>query len=99
LIQYRLDLLPRRDRLTVFGDKAQIRRGLRPHHAANAANVLIDQGRYGEAATQIAQAKQLFGVSREALAIEVTAYRRLGDSARQSASQAEFDRLIASRLF
>jgi hypothetical protein len=101
-VQYRLDLVPKRDRLTLdelFADKAHLPRALSRHRAAAAAKALIDQGHFADAATQIGIAKRAFGPGRELLQMEVDVYRRLGDAPGESAARAALDRLLASRLF
>ena len=101
-IQYRLDLLPKRDRLTadeLFADKAHLPRALSRHRAAVTAKALIDKGHFADAAAQIGIAKRAFGPSRELLQTEVDVYRRLGDGPGESAAQAALERLLNSRLF
>jgi hypothetical protein len=101
-VQYRLDLLPKRDRLTVdelVADKLHLRRAVRRSRAVMEAKQLLDEGRPAEAAARIEFAKQAFGEGRDILQAQAAAYARLGDGPRRMAAQAELDRLLASRLF
>jgi hypothetical protein len=101
-IQYRLDLLPKRDRLTVaelLTDKVQLSRARRRHRAAAAANTLITEGRFAGAAAQVSLAERSFGPSRELLETDVNAHRRLGDAAGEAAARVALARFLDSRLF
>ena len=100
-IQYRLDLVPKNDRLTageLLFDKVQFATAWKRHRAVLEAKTLVEADRIGEAIAQIERARHALGASREILQAEVAACEKAHD-ARCHLAGVELDRLLASRLF
>lgn len=101
-VQYRLDLIPRGERLTaaeVFGDKLHLLDARRRKAAVDQASDLLRQGS-GEAAIQTLVAAQAsYGSNRDLLRELRDAYRAQGQSARAGQTDQQLEHLLQSRLW
>jgi hypothetical protein len=101
-VQYRLDLIPKDDRLTLqeyLTDKVRIRSALQRRQAVREIARLVKEDRAAEAVRLAEQARERFRPDRQMLEAELTLYAATGDTHRRDAAQAELVRLMSSRLF
>ncbi len=99
--QYRLELIPRRDRLTLqemLWDKVQVGRVWHRRQAEKAGSARLDADPEG-AAQSLQAAIDAFGADRRLLQLLVKARDRAGDLEGQRRAEDALQRLLDSRLF
>jgi hypothetical protein len=100
-IQFRLDLIPRDDRLTpaeCFTDKIQLREVLRQKAAVRRAYELLDSGS-PDSAIAVLENTSAARPDRDVLSTLTAAYRRTGRPADAQKTEEQWNRLMQSRLW
>ena len=100
-VQFRLDLIPRHERLTaaeLFTDKLRLLQVNRQKHAADQAEDLVKQGNAQAAIQVLEQASARYGQGRYILTAMRDAYRAGGDAAKAENANRQLDHLLQSRL-
>jgi len=101
-VQYRLDLIPRNNRLTVreaFGDKLHLREAMKRRAAFLAASFEMKTGAYQAAVQKLESAKAANGEDRQLLAALASAYREAGSPAEGAIAEQRLRALRDSQLF
>jgi hypothetical protein len=100
-VQYRLELLPRRERLTaqeMLWDKVHLYQAVRRHRAAAACEEEMESDPRNAVAA-IEKAIAGFGADRQLLRLLADARERAGDLEGQRLAQDQLQHMLASRLF
>jgi hypothetical protein len=101
-LQFRLDLIPRQDRLTapeLFTDKLRLPQVIRRKTAVRRAEALLREGSASAAAQILERAAASYGASRDVLDALRRAYRANGQAAEADKADRQWEALMQSRLW
>lgn len=101
-LQFRLDLVPRDDQLTVaecFTDKLRLPQVRRRKLVVQKAQDLMQQGSPEAAVQSLEDAARTYGVDRDLLSVLAKAYRKSGREAEADSIDKQRQALMASKLF
>jgi len=101
MVQFRLDLVPRNERLTVaeaFGDKLHLLRVKSRKAAVMSAERDIKNSNFPSAVQTLEAAKAAYGEDRDVLGALVSAYRAAGRAAEAARAERRLQALLNSRL-
>jgi len=101
-VQYRLDLIPRNNRLTAreaFGDKLHLEEAVKRRAAFLAASGEMKAGDYQAAVRTLESAKAAYGADRELLEALASADRGAGSPAKVAMAKQQLRALLNSQLF
>jgi predicted Zn-dependent protease len=101
-VQFRLDLIPRHERLTIaecFTDKLNLVQARRRKVAVQQAEALLQQGLTDSAVKSLEQTANTYGRNRDVLNAMRKAYRAAGNTAEAENTEWQWEALQQSRMW